>query len=95
MAKIAATARGYVCIVFITSQFAKSKDRAAIEDALTIQHGVKVMIHDRQWILDRVIDEGRKDLAFNYLSVGREVADRRLAPTTIRGRSSSTISKNS
>ncbi|HCK83428.1 MAG TPA: hypothetical protein DHW63_02575 [Hyphomonadaceae bacterium] len=80
VAKIAATARGYVCIVFITSQFAKSKDRAAIEDALTKQHGVKVMIHDRQWILDRVIDEGRKDLAFNYLSVGREVADRRLGP---------------
>jgi hypothetical protein len=80
VAKIAATERGYVCIVFITNQFAKSKDRAALEDALTKTHGVRVLIHDRQWILDRVIDEGRKDLAFNYLNVGREVADQRLGP---------------
>lgn len=80
VAKIVATDRGYVRIVFITSQFAKAKDRAALEDTLSAEHGVRVAIHDRQWILDRIIDDGRKDLAFNYLNVGREVADRRLGP---------------
>lgn len=80
VAKIVATGRGYACVVFITNQFARAKDRAALEDALTKEHGVRVTIHDRQWILDRIIDEGRRDLAFNYLNVGREVVDGRLGP---------------
>ena len=40
------------------------------------------MIHDRSWITKEIIENGRKDLAFNYLHVGREVPDKQsLGPT--------------
>ncbi|MEO8259865.1 MAG: hypothetical protein ABI868_21150 [Acidobacteriota bacterium] len=44
---IVATGRGYQEIYCVTSQFARAKDRAGIEDELTKQHGVPVTILDR------------------------------------------------
>jgi hypothetical protein len=42
---------------------------------------IKVTIYDRSWIIEQVIDHGRKDLAHNYLNVGQEVKDaNRLGP---------------
>lgn len=53
-----------------------------MEDTLTNQYGVNVTILDRTWIVEQVIEGDRKDLAFNYLGVGREVSDvRRLGPS--------------
>jgi hypothetical protein len=80
VAKIAGTDRGYQRIVFITNQFAKSKDRADLEDELSAAHGVAVTIHDRTWIVERIIDDERQDIAFNYLGVGREVERKRQGP---------------
>lgn len=79
---IVATHRGYQKIYCITGRFARAKDRARIEDELTKQHGVNVIILDRTWIVEQVIDGDRKDLSFNYLGVGQEIADtRRLGPS--------------
>ena len=82
VAGIVATNRGYQRIYCVTSQFARAKDRAAMEDELTKQHGVPVTILDRTWIVEQIIDHDRKDLAFNYLGLGQEIADtRRLGPS--------------
>jgi hypothetical protein len=82
VAGIIATHRGYQKIYCITARFARAKDRARLEDELTKQHGVSIIILDRTWIVEQVIDGDRKDLAFNYLSVGQEIADaRRLGPS--------------
>ena len=67
------TGRGYQKIFFVTSQFTRSKDRARIEDELTREHGAQVIILDRSWIVEQVIDHDHRDLAVNYLSVGTEV----------------------
>ncbi len=72
---IVATHRGYQKIYFITAQFARAKVRARFEDELTKQHGANVIILDRTWIVEQVINGDRKDLAFNYLGVGQEIAD--------------------
>ncbi len=73
--KIAETDRDYKRIIFITSRFAKDKDRADLEDFLSKEYGIPVIIHDRSWIVQEVIDKDRKDLAFNYLGVGKENSD--------------------
>ena len=64
------TERGYDRIIFITSRFARAKDRARIEDELSKQYGIPVTIHDRSWIVKEVIENDRKDIAFNYLGIG-------------------------
>lgn len=82
VAGIVATDRGYQKVYCITARFARAKDRARLEDELSKQHGVNVTILDRTWIVEQVIDDDRKDLAFNYLGVGQEVTDvRRLGPS--------------
>jgi hypothetical protein len=82
VAGIVATHRRYQKIYCITARFARAKDRSRLEDELTKQHGANVIILDRTWIVEQVIDGDRKDLAFNYLGVGQEIADtRRLGPS--------------
>lgn len=75
VAGIVATQRGYQKIYCITAQFARAKDRARIEDELTKQYGVPVTILDRSWIVGQIVDGDRRDLAFNYLGIGQEIAD--------------------
>lgn len=72
VAGIISTQRGYSKIYFITSQSARAKDRARVEDELSKEYGVTVTILDRSWIVEQVIDGKRCDLAFNYLGVGQE-----------------------
>lgn len=75
-----ATGRTYDRIFFVTSRPARSKDAARIELELSNEFGVPVTILDRIWIVNEVIDKNRKDLAFHYLAVGREVETARLGP---------------
>jgi len=80
--KIIKTQREYKKIFFITSRFARDKDRADLEDTLSKQHGIPVIIHDRSWIIKEVIENDRKDLASNYLGIGEAKNDPlRLGPT--------------
>jgi len=75
------TGRRYDRIICVTSRAAKAKARAALEDELSALHGLPVTIHDRSWIVKEVIEADRKDLAFNYLRVGKATADpSRLGP---------------
>ena len=79
---IVGTERPYDKIISVTSQFARAKDRAALEQELSEDFGVPVTIHDRSWIVKEVIENDRKDIAFNYLGIGKAVADpHRLGPT--------------
>jgi hypothetical protein len=79
---IVETGRNYKKIICVTSQFARAKDRADLEDKLSKEFGIPVTIHDRAWIVKEVIENDRKDLAFNYLGVGQAVTvSHRLGPT--------------
>jgi len=81
VAGIVETQRGYQKIYCVTAQFARAKDRARVEDELTKKYGLTVTILDRSWIVEQVVSGDHRDLAFNYLGVGQEVADtRRLGP---------------
>lgn len=76
------TGRPYGRIIFVTSRFAKAKERAKLEAELSAKAGIPVTIHDRSWIVAEVIEHGRKDIAYNYLRVGTEITDpNRLGPT--------------
>lgn len=74
---IAETGRPYKKIICVTSQFARAKDRADLEQELSAEFGIPVTIHDRSWIVEEIIGNGRKDIAFNYLGIGKIVDDPR------------------
>lgn len=79
---IADTGRDYQRIIFVTSRFSRAKDRARIEDELSKKYGIPVTIHDRSWIVKEIIENDRKDIAFNYLGIGEAKSDPfRLGPT--------------
>lgn len=78
---IMATNRSYKKIFFVTSRAARAKDRARVEDEFTREYGVQVTILDRTWILGEVIDQNRRDLAYNYLGIGDETSDIDLGPS--------------
>jgi len=67
------TGRPYDRIICVTSQYAKSKDRLDLEQKLSTEYGVPIIIHDRAWIIDEIIAKDKVDIAFNYLRVGREI----------------------
>ncbi|TWO71561.1 tetratricopeptide repeat protein [Caenimonas sedimenti] len=75
------TKRPYVQIICVTSQFARSKDRAEVQDEMREAHKVEVTIHDRAWIVEQIIENDWRDLAVNYLGAGRVSKAARLGPT--------------
>lgn len=77
---LVATKRGYARIYFVTSRAARSRDSARVQDELTRKYGAQVTILDRSWILKEVIENNRRDLAFNYLGIGEETNDTQLGP---------------
>lgn len=74
------TRRGYSRIFFVTSRFARARDRARIEDELTLKYGTPVTILDRSWIVKEIIENDRADLAYNYLKIGEVRNSPRLGP---------------
>ena len=78
---IVQTGRSYDRIICVTSRFARAKDRARIEDDLSKGYDVPVTIHDRSWIVKEIIENDRKDIAYNYLGVGQvNIGASRLGP---------------
>ena len=69
MRKIADTGRGYSTIYFISSQYIKDKDRAALEDELSKQLSISVRILDRSWIIESVFPKGHFALAIDTLNI--------------------------
>jgi len=79
---IVETERNYKKIIFITGRFTRDKDRARIEDELSKKYDISVTIHDRSWIVKEIIENDRKDIAYNYLKIGEEKSNSfRLGPT--------------
>jgi hypothetical protein len=79
---IAETGKKFDRIYFVTSQFARAKTVSEIEQELEAEHGIPVTILDRNWIVEQIIDNDRKDIAYNYLGIGQTSNDPlRLGPT--------------
>jgi hypothetical protein len=66
---IAESGRSYHLIYFITSRFAKDKDRASLEDELREAYAIDVRILDRTWITEKVFTNGREQLAVEALKL--------------------------
>jgi hypothetical protein len=82
VAGIVGTDRGYARIICVTSRHAKAKTRATLEDELAAKYGLPVTIHDRSWIVQQIVDNDRRELAYHYLHVGQEVVTaHRLGPS--------------
>lgn len=80
--KLAETNRDYDRIFFVTSRFARAKDRARIEDELSRDYMIPVTILDRSWIVNEIVEKNRADLAFNYLDIGESTSNSsKLGPT--------------
>jgi hypothetical protein len=85
IAKIAATGRGYTKAFFVTNQFVPGKFRAAVEDALRMEHGLDVRVLDRTWILNTVFGHKHHDLAIRELNLTvPTVAQKRTGPADTR-----------
>ena len=78
VAKIAGTKRGYSKVFFVTNQFVKDKDRAAIEAELKLKHGFEVRIFDRTWIVNCVFEHDRTELAIEALGLDVELRPRKI-----------------
>ena len=68
--KIANLERSFTKAYFITSQFARDKDRGYLESELTKKHGFEVHILDRSWIVNRVMEHKREHIAIEQLAIG-------------------------
>lgn len=68
--KAHSTNRGYARIYFVTNQPARDKTRSEIEKEMSDECGVKVIILDKNWILDRVFTNKREKLAIEALEMG-------------------------
>lgn len=66
---IVKTKRGYKLIYFISNQFIRDKARADIEDELSKKHNVPVRVLDRSWIVEKVFENERVDLAIEKLGL--------------------------
>lgn len=68
--KAHSTNRGYSRIYFVTNQPARDKTRSEIEKELSDECGIKVIILDKNWILDRIFTNKREKLAIEALEMG-------------------------
>ena len=66
---IASTNRGHSRVYFFTNQFVKDKERATLEDKLSAEFGTRVHIMDRTWLLTRVFEHDRIELAVETLNL--------------------------
>lgn len=66
---IVETQRGYTLIYFISSRYIKDKDRANIEDELRKKYNINVRVLGRTWILDKVFQNKRENLAVETLKI--------------------------
>jgi hypothetical protein len=87
VAGIANTKRKHTEVFFVTNQFVKDKDRAALEDELTLRHWFKVHILDRSWILKCVLEHDRVELAIETLSLDPDLRSRKtIGPRDVKNK---------
>ena len=79
--KIAETERGYKKAFFVTNQFVPDKKKSKLEDELTSTYEIDVRILDLTWILDRVFENSRQELAIEELGVSASIRqEKQLGP---------------
>ncbi|MGV0034185.1 MAG: hypothetical protein ACNYPE_04200 [Candidatus Azotimanducaceae bacterium WSBS_2022_MAG_OTU7] len=79
------TGRNYDQIFFVTSRAARSKDRLRIEQELLHKYATPVTILDREWIIEKTIENHHQKLAFEELRAGRfDPSKIKLGPNDIR-----------
>ena len=67
--KIANLDKEFPKVFFITNQFVRDKNRAALEAELSQKYNFEVHILDRTWIVTRVIEHKREDIAIEILNI--------------------------
>lgn len=67
--KIQNTKRGYTQAFCITNQYAKSNQRAELEDSLKADTGMDVRILDISWIIDQIYKNQLESLAIETLTI--------------------------
>jgi hypothetical protein len=67
--KILGTKRGYAKAFCVTNQYAKANQKSSVEDELTEETGIDVVILDISWILDQVYKNQYEPLAIDQLSI--------------------------
>jgi hypothetical protein len=68
--KIAGTNRGYKLIYYVSNQNIKDKDRSTVEESLSNQYKIPVRILDRNWLVTKVFENKRIQLAVETLNFG-------------------------
>ncbi len=61
------TNRPYRRIYFVSNQHIPAKQSAEVQDELEKAHGIPVMILDRTWLIDRVLNDDSIDIALDTL----------------------------
>lgn len=78
---IQSTGRDYKRIYFFTNQFVTDRNRSKLEDELKAKFGIPIHVVDRSWIVGRVFDHGRLDIAIATLGLtAGEDRSRRAGP---------------
>lgn len=82
VAAIAGTKRDYDHIICVTNQFVPAKKSADLQDELFKEHGIRVTILDRTWLLDRVFKHDSMAIAVEELGIGKgtEKQTKKLGP---------------
>lgn len=82
--KIASLERKFTKVFFISNQFIRDKTRTEVELELSSKYGFEVHIFDRTWIVNKIIENRRKDLAIEKLGIQVSYAERpQLGPRDI------------
>jgi hypothetical protein len=66
---IASTGRAYTCIFFVTNQAVADKKKARVQDALSKKYGVRLVILDRNWLVDKSLDPKNVDVVATKLGL--------------------------
>lgn len=81
VAKIISTGREYKKIFFMSNQYIPDKKRAATEDELSRLHTIDVRILDRNWLLDKLFQNHREQIAVEVFRLSDNFIDvQRIGP---------------
>jgi hypothetical protein len=67
--KIIETGRGYKRVFYVSNQAIAAKKRAEVEDQLTSLYGIPIRIFDRNWIVEKVIQNDHRQIAIDTLGL--------------------------
>ncbi|WP_152547730.1 hypothetical protein [Paenibacillus ehimensis] len=73
--KICKTNRGYKKVFFMTNQAVPDKKRAEVEDSLSKQFSIDVRILDRSWLLDKLFNNHRQEIAIHTFNLPSDFVD--------------------